>query len=152
MAQLSDFEKASRIMADNGFESRVKGLLIQAALDIKGEAFDTVASTLPNGDPGPLVPTTRNTKRANLADQTLNDANNVLPRFKQAIAVAPGVVTKYATTIDADPEILGDEFEGVIFKQVQEAARAITDNDIADTIATLWDDLAGVNAWDSGKI
>lgn len=149
MAQLTDFEKASRILADSGFQSRVKGAMIQAALDIKGEAFDTTVEVLPGGVER-TVPTERNRKRAGLADQVLQSPNGVLERFTTVLSVVPGIVTKYATTITVDTDDEG--FDKILFEQVSNATREIQDGDIAWTIASLWDDLAGVNGWDSGKV
>jgi hypothetical protein len=62
----------------------------------------------------------------------------------------PGIVTKYATTITADTD--DPDFEKILQEQVANATREIQDNDIDWTVATVWDDLAGVNGWDAGKV
>jgi hypothetical protein len=148
MAQLTDFEKASRILADSGFQSRVKGSIVRAALDVKGEAYDTTTEETPTGSR--TVPTERSRKRSILADRVLSSSNSVLEQFTTVLSVMPGIVTKYATTITADTD--DPDFEKILQEQVANATREIQDNDIDWTVATVWDDLAGVNGWDAGKV
>lgn len=150
MAQLSDYEKAGRIVNDGGFIVRVRAAIIKISLDVKGEAYTTVVVTGINGAPDQTLPSELSRKRASLADQVLQSPSVVAERFTNVLAVAPGIVTKYATIIDADPD--SDGADETLSEQVKAAVRQILDADIEWTVSSVWDDIAGVNGWDSGQV
>lgn len=144
MAQLTQFEKAGHIVAESSFQSRVKGAMIGTALNVKGEEYDTVEQDTPQG--AREVPAERSRKRASLADLVLQNPNTALERFTNVLAVYPGIITKYASTIDVDTD--AEDFDKQLRELIVASVRQIGDSDIEFVIASVWDDLAGVNGWD----
>ena len=121
-------EKVGYIAGDPVFLSRCHALAVKVAANVKGEAYEQNAQQ---------EPTTKASKRASLAGQVFRNHGDVIASIAYAVAAAPGITSGAAYTAFTDTD------------GAATAAAAITDSDIEFTISTLWDDLAGVNGWDS---
>jgi hypothetical protein len=132
---LSTEQKAGRLAAYDGFQARVIKALVAAAIDVKAE--DPVYDT--SGVPiGGVRISSRTSKRANLANSILADPKALAARTSSLVAAQPGISSLLEPVDVEDDANTGSTLDD-----------AVSYNDIAFTVNSLYDNLAGVDPWES---
>ena len=129
----SNYDKAARMCANDSFQSRVRGILVNHAMSVKNEPYQTVS--VPN-NPSAVSPISA--KRAALADQVLGNTPQQLDRFAYIVALSDDALNQYAAALDEDT-----------IQKIADCAPLITDAVIESVIVNSWNTLAGVNTWDN---
>lgn len=134
---LSTEQKARRLAANDGFQAKVAKALITAATDVKGE--DAVLNVRGGvGLSGGAQVSDYSRKRAALASQILSDVSTLIGRVSGLVAIQPGISSQLDAVDGEDDAALGDKLDD-----------AVSYNDVAFTVNTLFNDLAGVDSWDA---